>query len=339
MKMNSLLTLVICLCSLLGQSCIAFEVLHDDVSPHHVLEKNDEFEFIWELSDIYTGSNERRAAIVSVPGKIIVEGGYTKLNDPSLIAFDSLSGEIVWQVPLGFGHNGYIISQNTVLYRGTAGAAKVQAFAADKGELLWETNLPWAQSALEIYFADKRINVFTANNKFFILDDQGKIIDSRYEPFRTFLEMGGILYIDENIAMKAIDISTKQELWRQEINDRFTHSPIFDNGTVFLRTWVKPGYIYSINQATGKVNWKLSHDVLSNLCVTGNKIYFVDFDGYLVAIDRYSGDETAKVKFSSSFDLANGINGYSITSDPINNVLAISFGDNSQLLGLKIKNP
>jgi len=140
-------------------------------------------------------------------------------------------------------------------------------------------------------------------------------------------------------SLKAIDITTRRELWQQKIDDRFTHSPIFDNGTIFLRTWTFPGYIYSIDQITGKVNWKVSQDALSNLAVSEDKIYFTHRDGYLTALDRYSGDVVANIKFSPEFDLTKGVDSYFISVDTATNILAMSFGDNSQILGVKILNP
>jgi hypothetical protein len=65
----------------------------------------------------------------------------------------------------------------------------------------------------------------------------------------------------------------------------------------------------------------------------------VSEDGYLVALDRATGDEISRVKFSPEIDLNKQHGGYFITGDPTNNILAISFGDNTRIMGLEIKNP
>jgi outer membrane protein assembly factor BamB len=169
---------------------------------------------------------------------------------------------------------------------------------------------------------------------FFILNEQGKILDSSHEAYTAYVEIGNILYFDENFSLRAVDSTTREEIWQVKINDRFTHSPIFYDGVIFLRTWAVPSYIYSIDQKTGKINWKVSQDVLSNLAISEDKIYFISFDGYLVVMDRDSGNELAKVKFSSPFDLAKGTEGYFISVDQTNDVLAMSFSDKNQILGL-----
>jgi hypothetical protein len=56
----------------------------------------------------------------------------------------------------------------------------------------------------------------------------------------------------------------------------------------------------------------------------------------LVILNRFSGDEIARLKFSPVFDVTSQISGYYVAFVPETNVLAVSFGDNSQVLGLKI---
>ncbi len=73
----------------------------------------------------------------------------------------------------------------------------------------------------------------------------------------------------------------------------------------------------------------------------GDKIYFISYGdgGYLIAIDRYFGREISKVKFSPPFYLNENTYGYKISGDPTNNILTISFGESTQIMGLKIVHP
>lgn len=322
--------------SVLLTSCIGFSTTSTESS--HLLETNDEFEVIWNVTGISISTSYQRPLIVSAPGKFIVEG-WGSGSALSIFAFGSLSGDMLWQTPFNSLQRGQIISQDTVVYRGTSGASNIQSYNADNGKLLWKTGLPFAHSTSEIYFANDKIYVFTGDNMFFILNEQGEILDSRHETYTTYVEIGNILYFDENISLKAGDSTTREEIWQVKIDDRFTHSPIFSDGAIFLRTWEVPSYVYSIDQKTGQINWKVSQDVLSNLTISKDKIYFISFDGYLITLDRDSGNQIGKVKFSSTFDLTRGTDGYFISVDPTNNVLAMSFGDNDQIWGAKILNP
>ena len=254
----------------------------------------------------------------------------------SVFGLKSENGDILWEAS---GFAGNIFTSEDAVYVGSYGTAKVRSLNVEDGELLWSTLLPWAHSTSGIYFAESNIFVYTADSEFFVLNEQGEILDNFHETFRTFLELNGVLYMQDVIGIKAVNLSSNKELWLQEIDDRYTHAPIFNDGEIFLRTWSTPANIYSIDQYTGKVNWVVSQDAFSNLCLLGKTIYFTSFDSSLVAINRYTGNEISRVKFSPQFDVDKQVSAYYVACDATSNVLAISFGDNNQIMGLKVINP
>ncbi len=336
MKTSRLFLLTINTFCLLVLSCSANGDQQDHI-PNHLLETNNQYEIVWSMSTLRVDNNDRRSMIVGSPGKIIVEGWK---DDKSLLlsAIESLSGQIIWQTPVDFNMAGYLISKDLRIYRGTFGNSVIQSYDIDTGELEWETALPQAHSTTELYFSADKIFVFTGNNKFFVLDNKGNILNTRYETFRTFMEDNGEVYKDRNNYLEAIESSSQKTIWSVKIRERFTHSPIFYDGTIYLRTWAIPTFIYSIDQSSGIVNWIVHEDILSNLCVLGDKIYFLASDSSLITIDRFTGSEISKVRFLPTFDSTKQVGGYFISADPANNVLAISFGDNSQITALKILN-
>ena len=307
-------------------------------APEHVLEANSEYEALWNRTDIHAGGGGTLPMIVGTPDKIIVMGWRKdSVLDSSILGLESESGEILWEVPAAY--SGKIIASDNAVYLGTAGTAKVRSLNIENGELAWSTLLPWAHSVSDIYFAENRIFVHTNDSEFFVLNEQGKILDNFNETFRTFLVLNGVLYMENALGIQAVELSSKQELWSLHVDEQYTHAPIFDDGEIFLRTWSTPAKIYSIDQSTGKVNWVVSRDAFSNLCLLGKTIYFTSFDGSLVAINRYTGNEISRVKFSPQFDVDKQVSAYYVACDPTSNVLAISFGDNTQIMGLKAINP
>lgn len=304
-------------------------------TPLHFLESNNEFEAIWKISDINMDQNKGSLDIVGAPGKIIING-WKNGNFPTntIIGLDSISGNIAWTI-LAAADGGEIITQGENLYRGTNGTATVVSYNIENGELLWDTRLPWAHSTSNLYFAEDKIFVHTSDGEFFILNEEGKILDTFHESFGTFLVIDDILYMEDNYSIKAVDYSSKKELWRLEMDSDYT-APIFDDETIFLSTSLS---IYSINQSTGKVNWKVTQDILSNLYLASEKIYFIDSGSNLVVIDQYSGNEILKLQFSPAFDLNKQNGEYHVSGDPTNDVLVVSFGDNHQIMGLNIINP
>lgn len=315
--------------------------LHQSMSysQMHILEPDANYDVIWEKENYWIDSNERMPLIVSAPGKLVIEGRSSEYQKLFIATIDSTTGDVIWQKAIWTNMPGQILITNNTLFRGTFGAAVLQTYNIDTGEIIWETKLPRAHSTRGLYYANNKAFVFTSDNEFFILDETGEIVSTSDKTYWSFLIMDGILYEEGFLSIKAIDHSSKNEVWRVDLRKHFREAPIFDSGTIFLRTEISPNDIYSINQSTGEIIWKVSQDVLSNLYVTDNKIYFLNRSGELVVLDRYSGEETSKDKFSPPFDLGKPSGGYFVAGDPANDILVIAFGDNTQVLALKIQNP
>jgi len=325
--------------SLLMVSCLSGNFLPDKPTPARTLEINNEYEVIWSLPNMYVDDCSQNPLMVSIPDIIFVEKSNTWQESRSVLAINSLDGKTLWQIEPPSLYNGILLARDKVLYRAIYGVAAVQAYNIADGKLLWQTSLTGGHSSIDLYFADNKIFVSTSDNEFFILSDQGEILEHRIMQADVYGEMNGVMYVQDN-AFRAIEIASGRELW-QVVVDRFKFrsSPIFDKEAIFLRTADIKGSIYSLDQGTGKVNWKVSQKMYSNLYLTGEKIYFISSDGYLVTIDRNSGAELSKVRFSSfPSELSTGLD-YCITGDAANNVLAVSFSDNNQILGIRIKNP
>lgn len=326
--------------ALLMLSCLAVESGQANSFSQHLLEQTDRYMVVWNRSDIglESGANNRRPSMVGAPGKIILNGSMkTGPQISKLIGLDSLTGDIVWTtsgVTLG-----EMIYHDKNIYIGTYGTAMVQSINIEDGKLYWEALLPLAHSTSDIYFAENKIFVNTNNAKFFVLSERGDIIDSFSETNDIFLQIGGILYMEDVNGIKAVDFSSKKELWHLQAGAVYSYAPIFDNGTMFFRTAGSPADIYSVDRVTGNVNWKTTDSILSNLYVTDNKIYFLNSDSCLISLDRFTGNELLKLKFSPPFNLNGQNTSYFISGDSVNNMLVIYFGDNSQILALKVLNP
>ena len=331
MKLNKSIMFIMLLI-LFALSCFAIEIQQPY---YHTLEAYNEFEVMWKISNICINDNSRRPNIVGAPERIIINGWQRSgIQTNTIIGLDSLSGNITWTAPGANG--GEIITQGENLYRGTNGTVTVQSYNIKNGELLWRTRLPWTHGTSDLYLAENKIFVHTGDGEFFSLNGVGEILDTFHEDFRTFLVIDDVLYKEDNFSIKAIDFLSRRELWQRKLDSDYTYAPIFDNGKIFLSTFTS---IYSIDQSTGKVNWQIFQDVLSNLYVAGDKIYFISENSHLVTVDQKTGYEISKVKFSPSFDLEKQNGEYFVSGDPTNNVLVVSFGDNYQIMGLKILNP
>jgi outer membrane protein assembly factor BamB len=325
---------------LLRSYIINFVNSQTDTIPTYALEENSEYIVVWNRTDISTNPDNRRPGLVGGSGRIIVNG---RKNEPLALwrihGLDSISGETVWEA--SESGSGQIIIEGEYLYLGTVGDARVISYAIDNGELVWNTSLPWAHSVLEIYSVENKIFIYTNDFEFFVLNTNGVILsNSSDESFRVFLEMNDLLYMESLLAIKAVDVSSRQEVWSLKLGSQYTHSPIFSDGTIFLRTWNGSDVsIYSIDQMTGAVNWKVSANAISNLYVARNKLYYMSWDGYLVSVDKNTGNEISRVKFLPEIDTNATTGGFSITGDVVNDIIAVTFAGNDQIMGIKVLNP
>ncbi|MBI9052109.1 MAG: PQQ-binding-like beta-propeller repeat protein [Anaerolineaceae bacterium] len=314
---------------LFSVSCVLNENTVIETVPLHDLENNYEFQIVWDRLEEYNYK------IIGGSGRVIIHG---RVNDASLyklIALDSSTGNTVWTKSNTIGD---VIIRQDVLYQGTADIAYVKAFRLIDGDLIWDTRLPWAHSVNMISTEDNQILIHTTDSQCFVLNINGEILTQFKETFKVFLKKDNILYMLNGFGIEAMDFSSKEKIWELEVS-RYFSVPVFSDGTLFLKTHTKNGYILAVNPKTGDVNWKVDQNVLSNLYVTDTKLYFVNKDSELVVLDKTTGDEISITKFTPTFDLDIQNEEYYITGDPTNNILAISFGDNNQIIGLKILNP
>lgn len=313
-------------------ACFLVEASRIHPVSQYTLETNNEYAIIWNRTDV------SMTHMVGAPDMIFVLGQDNKklVSNGDIFSFDSLTGEDVWKTSAGSAGSGTVIATNERVYYGTVGLAWVEAYDIENGKLLWKTGLPWAHSVTDLYYAENKIFVYTADSEFFILSKDGGILGNEFSSYFVYLEIDNVRYMGDGSAIWAVDVDSAIELWRFEAG-LYVDDPVFDNGTIFIATWDE---IYSIDQATEAENWKASGDVLSNLYIANDKIYFVSEDGYLVALDKSTGDEISKVKFSPEFDMSVPRSGsFFIAGDPENNVIAVSFANSSQIMGIKILDP
>jgi outer membrane protein assembly factor BamB len=116
------------------------------------------------------------------------------------------------------------------------GSVYVKAYDIENGKLLWKTGLPWARSTANLYFAEDKIFVFTADSEFFILSKDGEILGNEFSSFDIYLEIDNVRYMNANLAIRAVDVDSMTELWRLEVGS-YNDDPVFDNGTIFIATW------------------------------------------------------------------------------------------------------
>ena len=333
MIMNKAYLLLLVMGLFMPACSVIYPILLESPKPQYVLETNNDYVFLWDRNDIKMEHNWKRPLMVSSPEKIVLRGWVGKDLLQKTYALDSLSGNNVTPITrLG----SEIIVEGEYLYTGTYGQARVMSYNIQSGELLWKRSFPWENSVLHLYAAEDKIFVYTGTFDFFVLNKNGEIIKNFYSSKHVYLEINNVLYMNDVLAIRAVDASSTQELWRVEVG-AYDAAPIFDKGTIFVAAWKN---IHSIEQAAGKINWSVPNDAVGNLYITDRKIYYISKDSSLVSLDRATGNEISRVKFLPEFDIrAPYIGGYFVAGDPSNDVIVVSFINSNQIIAFKILNP
>ncbi|MCG2783587.1 MAG: PQQ-like beta-propeller repeat protein [Anaerolineae bacterium] len=333
MKTKNVCLLLLILSLFMPGCSVIYPILLESPKPEYVLETNGDYVFLWDRNDVKMEHNWGQPFMIGSPGKIVLRGWVGKNLLQKTYALDSLSGNDVTPITrLGCE----IIVDGEYLYTGTCGQARVISYNIQSGELLWETSFPWEKSVSSLYAAEDKIFVYTSTSNFFVLNKNGEIIKNFHSTKSVYLEINNVLYMNDVLAIRAVDASSMQELWRVDVGSYDT-APIVDGETIFVTAWKN---IHSIEQATGKITWSVPNDAVGNLYITDRKIYYISKDSSLVSLDRAMGNEISRVKFLPEFDIrAPYIGGYYVAGDPSNDVIVVSFINSNQIIAFKVVNP
>lgn len=329
-----ILIMLILIFSCLGMRVLSnFNQIRLGFQDEYKLEENAEYESLWSLNGVpFIGLHEFMPNVINLGSNF-----YYITSEPILksylVSIDGLNGEVRWKSKFNLLTRNFLLPGDNMIIRGRNDLPVISAFDENDGSKLWNQTLYSANRIKEMYYIEEKLFVYTIDGNFFIINNEGKLIESFSEIEKTFFVLDEILYQDGGNRLIGVDIKTKERIWEINLNrGQIVFSPIIDGENMFIQTTEA---IFSIKKATREVNWQSSYNIVSNLCIMNKKIYFLTVDGALMSIDKKTGEQISKVKFTpDQFDLQNN---YYIAGDTENQILVISFGDAKQLLGIKIK--
>lgn len=342
MKTKRILIIILICYAVISVSCLFFGKFPKTEQANYALEPNEEYDILWAFQD------ERIAGAVSHPNVINWENNFyyqiLELRPNGifqrryLVSIDSETGEESWKTRLKPDMGGFLTANHEAIIRGTIGVSNVQYFDAKTGSQLWKKYFISGHSVSDISFSENKLFIQTNDNEVYVMNNTGEVIERYIEGITSFLISDSMLLQYLNYQLNAIDFSDNDLIWTVDLKEeRIQKSPILDEENIFVRTKYIPSDIYSIDKRDGEINWKVTYDVLTNLCVMNDSVYFITYDDYLISIDKTTGVEKSKVKFDRS--LKTDQYDYFIAGDKEKQIIVIVFGDNDQLLGLKILNP
>ncbi len=139
---------------------------------------------------------------------------------------------------------------------------------------------------------------------------------------------GNVFFSNNKQSLYALNVSSGKQKWKLDLGenrpypwgfDYFYSSPVIVGEKIIIGA--KDGYVYNVNAANGKINWKFKTEgiVRSTAAVSGNLVFFGDTDGILYAVDLLTGKESWRF-FTFGHGLKNedfGFDRRAIISSPV----------------------
>ena len=267
----------------------------------------------------------------------------------SLIKFNLLTGEIVWRIirsarfrePMA---TGLTVKSDQILmsFRGTTsisgetlnGAAKLRAYDTD-GDTLWSRRIPGARSITTMAAINDTISVDgSSSSNYYMLDaNNGKIVNTTPKDDGNFIWFidGNIKYEQiDSFSLQAVDTTTDTIIWQNLIDELIYVPPLLSDNYIIIRTREARslGTTIALNQKTGEIVWEHSN-ILSNVVVDQQIVYFLTEDMQLIGADIHTGDVLVSASFSPNEAVDSVNNVYQIAAE--DGKVVIYFGGTHQL--------
>lgn len=298
---------------------------------------------LWSRDDIYILGDNKTLDVSMGVGCFVGDLGKALKYD-QLTCFDSKTGEILWKQEEATTWGDLAVTSKGVFVTDIAhftGANILSGYNLHTGDLLWQKS--WFESnPVRMRLFDNQIQLITwkPGKDLWVYDTNGKVI-KMLNNTDVFLTTPGVNYVSIT-GIKAMRSDTNEVLW-DHIDTALTFIPLVTEDKIFYRraSSSSGSSYYALDRRTGNFLWKVPDIVdSSSLAYSPEKrrVYLLQKDGSLLAVDEDTGDTTIAARFSSPLFLSI-IDGtaetYELAYDQENHILMISFGDSHQLFAFR----
>lgn len=310
---------------------------------HEILKNALQLTPIWEKIGLDIRDFLKLGAIGTMQDYLILVDYSTGSNNPRLIAYDFLTGNLVWEVVLPEPHLNLLIGQKSIF---VSAGRSIMGYDGKTGKKIWENHeLPiYRVYAMQIYknviyyyYAEDSRN--TRTQFIFQLDmDTGELLGIERIPNTSamlwYQEYNKGYWLDTNKILY-IDQTTAQIIWQTQLDTFRTNIKVIDpDQGIILSTSHMEDVMYAINAKNGALKWVSQQQLTSNPVIDNNSLFFLTSGKELIKSDLQTGELVASTSFTHQDDdnTNNLYNLMAVSGD----LIAIYFADNSQLTVYKI---
>ena len=254
----------------------------------------------WSRAEVmaqYVGSG---AMLAAADGKVFILGRLGRNEESSVIALSASDGSLAWRASIGDEWD-LSVTPDSLYVGDSTVVARVSSYDLETGGVQWSRHL-WSNSILYIVAEGGRVSVNVNPDRFYVLgDDTGDILQRVRSSDPIFLSTDTVTYMRQPFsnALQAISVKDGELLWEVQVANGIYHPPVFTENAIYIRTGIElGGQVYAIDRQTGEILWETEQNVVSNVAVAENTVFLLTEDGYLMGLDRDTGEAVAYVLFS-----------------------------------------
>lgn len=184
---------------------------------------------------------------------------------------------------------------------------RVNAFDLKSGTLLWSSKdlVGHTSYVFDHNFVDPLKISSTATRDDFLIDSEsGEVLDHQIPPrleHATLIEHDRVTFTTDIDKLQAVDQISKQILW-EKVEPRpavrqIHYWPIFIGDDMVYQVDAPVYQIRRVNVRTGKLVWETKQEYLSNITLSGDRLYAIHQNGNLVTLDVASGQMVGEMTF------------------------------------------
>jgi outer membrane protein assembly factor BamB len=238
---------------------------------------------------------------------------YDDWEEAVLVALRLDTGQIIWQTHLVNSLGGtsidasYLDKERVYLIY----SFRVNAFSLETGELLWSTLDPERPGGHTGYYLlpwdpSDPLLVHSSEDEVLALDPRsGAILYRRPEANAyTNIRYAQVEFVNTLGGLQVVDLQTGRTLWRRiSTRERFNtiavHWPSFVDDDIIFQVGQPCYTITRVAIRTGRTVWQtLGDNYLSNVAISGSRLYALREDLMLVAFDIETGTVMGTLQFS-----------------------------------------
>lgn len=299
-------------------------------------------ELKWERKGVFSSSMDQGPFMRAVNGNLYISGSGAMISANNCIfVLDGSNGSVIATTPrtdigsfFTFDHSSIYYTRYGSLFESIRDETRyliLEKFDLQTKKSIWKQGFGDSRNLAEwMEIVDGELYVKRLSDSYLFSTADGAIL--QHEETSPYYNKKGVAYEvwDDLIANK-----NGKEVWRAKFPAHMYGYPIFHRDSIYLRVGTE---LYIIDQKSGKILWRSeNYNIISNIAVSSDRIYFVTQSGNLYSIGIKDKDIKTQANFNEDgfFDAEHGNSAPEVAYDEMTKMIYVLLSDSGQLFAFQ----